>query len=255
MSLTRPCLTPAARGFAAAAAGAGWWEIAKLRRLAGAERVLGYARGPKEDAPEWAFLACDTTAAPFRAARRSVVVVKIGPEPATIVTFDFATPAGASWRQLIETAGASQLSGNSFRAGPVHHTVLLPGGGDPLLDATEGGVIVTSRKQREDAILLHVAQAGAVLPVELIWTIDLAGVRVGDRIIAFHAGLRMAHQPVFFDVDEGAHLKFLLTGLAPGSWDIWWKGWLEQSGLWVAPHTGTLYFEGPAGGYYFSSRG
>lgn len=251
MPQLRDCVALDTRGFASAAAGSGWWEPARLRALAGSEKALGYARGPEKHAPEWAFLAADTTAPPFRAARRSVVVLGSG----TVVAFDFVAPAAGGCRQFVAANGAAEIGGNTFRAGGLHHTVFVPGAGEPILEAAPGGVLVTPPKRRDEALFLHVAQPGAALPPQLVWTIDLAGVRLGDRVIAFHGGSRMGQEPVFFDVDEGAvGMKFLLTGLAPGAWDIWWKGWLEHPDAWVAPEASTLYFEGPPGGYYFRRR-
>ncbi|HWQ55938.1 MAG TPA: hypothetical protein VN442_19775 [Bryobacteraceae bacterium] len=235
-------MTLPVRGFAAAVKHPRWWDAANLRALAGVTGALGYACGPKKDAPEWAFLAADITTAPFQAARRSVVVLKTGPEHSAVVSFDFATPGGPCTRQVIEGAGA------------VHHTVLLPGAGDPMIE-TEGETLVARpRQSRPDAMFLNVTQFGPPLPVELIWTIDLAGIRMGDRVVLFHPGSHVAHQPVFFDVDEGELLKCLVTGLAPGFWDLWWRGWLEQPDLQVAPGEGVLYFESPKGGYYLRRR-
>lgn len=235
-------LTLPVRGFAGAVKHPRWWELSNLRALAGVTGTLGYACGPGKDAPEWAFLAADITAPPFRAARRSVVVLKTGPEHSAVVSFDFATPGGPCTRQVIEGAAA------------VHHTVLLPGAGEPLIETEGETLFVRPRKSRPDALFLNVTQFGTPLPVELIWTIDLAGIRIADRVVLFHPGSRMAHQPVFFDVDQEGVLKCLLTGLAPGFWDLWWRGWLEQQDLPVAPEEGVLYFESPKGGYYLRRR-
>lgn len=227
-----------ARGLARAARTPRWWALENMRALAGAGKPLGYALGPKEDGPEWAFLACDMTAPPFRSARRSLVVLHTG----TVIVFDFATPSPACCRQEVAVMPEAV------------HAVFTPGAGEPGVEKAGGTMTVTPGKRRPDALFLHVAQVGPALPVEPIWTIDLAGVQVGEWVVAFGADATMAHQPVFFDIDRGERLKILLTGLAPGSWDVWWKGWLEHPDLPVEPTASTLFFEGPPGGYYFRRR-
>lgn len=236
-------------GFEAALARPRWWEAANLRALAGASAALGYARGPRKEAPEWGFLAADVTTPPFRAARRSVAVLRMSAAQAAVVAFDAAVP-GEGARQTLSAAGATEPRGNRFHAGAALHTVLLPGGGEPLLEARRGAVVAASPRDRPEALFLNVTEFGAAQPIEPIRTLNLAGVRLGDRVTLFHAGLHMTPGPVFFDTEGGERLRCLVTGLAPGSWDVWWNGWLEMPGLWVAPQEGVLYFEGPSGGYY-----
>jgi hypothetical protein len=248
-------LTLPARGYAAALEKPRWWEKAAMQSLAGGGAVLGYARGPGKDAPAWAFLASDITAAPFRAARRLMGVFRKGPQDAAVVSLDFAAPAGPCCRQFIEVGEAPRVRGNTFESGAARHTVLLPGGEEAVLETAEGAVLASAPKGKDDAVFLHVAQFGRAAPVELIWEIDLAGVRMGRRVALFHPGSRVVHQPVFFHADGGDSLECLVGGLAPGSWDVWWNGWLEQPDLWVAPEECALYFEGPPGGYYLRRRG
>ena len=89
-------------------------------------------------------------------------------------------------------------------------------------------------------------------PVENTSNIDMAGARVGNWVVAFHADARSARSPVSFDV-EGAQaaLNFLVTGLAPGIWEIWRNGWLVDPDAPVSPQAGALYFEGRPGSYFF----
>ncbi len=240
-------------GFEAALARPRWWEAANLRALAGVSTALGYACGRPKEAPEWGFVAGDITTPPFRAARRSVAVLRMGGGQTAVVAFDVAAP-GTGARQELAAAAAVEPQGNRFQAGAALHTVLLPGGGEPLLESRPGAVLATSPKDRPEALFLNVTEFGAPQPLEAIWTIDLAGVRVGTRVALFHPGIHRATGPVFFDTESAQRLRCLVTGLAPGSWDVWWNGWLEMPDLWVAPEEGVLYFEGQGGSYYLSPR-
>ena len=80
---------------------------------------------------------------------------------------------------------------------------------------------------------------------------SLAGVQVGRRVVFFPS--EGDHpRTVSFDV-EGGRFQFLLTGLAAGTWEIWWNGGLVDPDLPARPG-GTLLFEGPAGNYFLRRR-
>ena len=41
-----------------------------------------------------------------------------------------------------------------------------------------------------------------------------------------------------------------MAGLAPGYWEVWWNGYLEDLEGLVKPEAGTLWFEGDPGSYF-----
>lgn len=84
---------------------------------------------------------------------------------------------------------------------------------------------------------------------ERIRDLDLAGARLGGTVALFHREISPARSAVSFHVDAPGKLKYLVTGLAPGSWDLWFQGFREDS-LTVKPREACLYFEGEAGGYF-----
>ena len=101
------------------------------------------------------------------------------------------------------------------------------------------------------------AGAGGVLsPIQTvdISTVVLAGIQTGDWAVLFHADNRSASSSVFFFSNGKRKLKHLVTGLAPGAWDIWLNGWLEEGAGTVGRESGALYFENAAGNYYLRRR-
>ena len=102
----------------------------------------------------------------------------------------------------------------------------------------------------EESSSLHVIQMGAPQPLGKMESDDLAGVRLAGRVVAFHTETRMAQSAVSFEVAGPAALKFLITGLAPGPWEIWRAGMLEIDDSLVAPESGVLRFEGKPGSYF-----
>lgn len=205
-----------------------WWEPAQLRTLAGVRaRLLGHDCGPRREAPEYGFLAADITPAGgrFRMVRRSCAVLNLGAQWA-LVAYDFSTPRG-------ERAPLEIPSG-------LRHTPLPPR---------------AVRLRDEEAALLDAVVTGGALPVVPVTSMDLAGARIADRVVLFYTEPFMARSMVSFDVEADGRLKFLVTGLAPGTWEIWWNGWLEDPQGGVEPEAGALYFEGEPGGYFLKRIG
>jgi hypothetical protein len=87
--------------------------------------------------------------------------------------------------------------------------------------------------------------------VEFVRSVDLDGVRIGDWVVLFHNEIYSAREPQFFFVDREGPLKCLVTGLAPGAWELWHNGFVKEPSLEVNPRAGALYFEGLAGNYFF----
>jgi len=96
--------------------------------------------------------------------------------------------------------------------------------------------------------LLHVIAPSA--PLEKLENLDLAGVRLGGRAILFSTETSLARGAVSYLVKGSGLMRHLVTGLAPGNWQIWWNGWLEDPGRAVEPGAVSLEFEGEAGKYF-----
>ena len=87
-------------------------------------------------------------------------------------------------------------------------------------------------------------------PAERIASPDLEGVRAGQWVVLFHSERGLARSALFFDVKGEGRLKFVVAGLAPGTWEVWWNGYLVDHQGGVEKGEGVLYFEGRPGGYF-----
>jgi hypothetical protein len=204
-----------------------WWEIAALRRLLHGQSatILGHDAGPRPEDPAWAFLATDVSLAfpPGVTVRRFFVIL---PRQA-VLTLDLAAAPGPLRWDLIPSPG-SRLS----------HRRILPDAKDPT---------------HADGIALN-ALALPGSSVEPVLSVDLAGGRVGSTVVLFHTETGMARTAVFFEMEASGRLNYLLAGLAPGGWDIWRDGYLEDTEHGVRPAAGTLFFEGEPGNYFIRHR-
>ncbi|MFN7920005.1 MAG: hypothetical protein U0Q16_07910 [Bryobacteraceae bacterium] len=81
-------------------------------------------------------------------------------------------------------------------------------------------------------------------------SLDFAGVRWRDWAALFHAEKRAAQGAVSFRVMGSSELRFLITGLAPGHWEIWRDGWIEETGWHVEPRKGLLHWRGRPGSFF-----
>lgn len=215
-----------------------WWEMGTLRAVLGG-KPLGHAFGPDPSKPEFAFLAVDATEAYsslMKDVKRSVVFLK----PGTLVSFDFVVVRDPSQAVRWQLLG---LEDAQVRGSRLVHTPVAPGGRDAVIAG------------RAEGLFLNVIEFGDAVPVEDLSSVNLAGVRVREWAVLFHADARSASSPVFFDARGGKGLKCLITGLAPGAWEVWRNGWLEDPGASVSPRAGALYFEGAPGDYFFRRIG
>lgn len=93
------------------------------------------------------------------------------------------------------------------------------------------------------------AQVHAVLTVEAalapISNLEVVGVRAGKRLAAFHRQPTLQNSALHFEIEGKGKEKVacFVAGLAPGLWEIWWNGYLEEIEGLVRPETGTLYFD------------
>jgi hypothetical protein len=239
----------------------GWWELESLRALLGSEarfsKALGYDFGPDPRRPEYAFLATDVTEAyggRVRDAKRSLVFLNLGAQgiAGALVTFDLVIAADAAQRVewLIQ-----DLEKPEFRGSPFSGDLRLGERKWKLESRT-----LSAKRTSAETLFLNLLQfvdpgAATPLPAGEVSSVELAGVRLADRVVLFHADTTSARGAVSFSVTGGGTLKYLVTGLAPGTWEVWWNGWLEDPQGFVDPKAGALYFEGPAGSYFLRRRG
>jgi hypothetical protein len=87
-------------------------------------------------------------------------------------------------------------------------------------------------------------------PAERIASPYLEGVRADPWVVLFHSERGLARSALFFDVKGEGTLKFVVAGLAPGTWEVWWNGYLVHHDTGVEKGEGVLYFEGRPGGYF-----
>jgi len=207
-----------------------WWEQASLRRILPGKdaAILGYERGPDPASPEYAFLAADLThsaGGTLASLRRFVVLLR----ETAVVSFDLARVRAPGqnlvWRL---EPGAAEWS----------HRSILPRPGD---------------RPGADRLFLNVMLRKPA-PVDPVSSTDLAGARIGNRVVLFNSEPEMARSAVHFDVEGTGRLEVLVIGLAPGWWEVWWNGYLEEAGVLVRPQAGLLRFEGEAGGYFLRRR-
>jgi hypothetical protein len=187
-----------------------------LRGLAGPQaRPLGHGRSA-----DYAFLAVEDTRdfAGVRGLMRQFVYL---PEQQAVVEYDLVLqpdpPVAVTWK--LEGAGNVQS--------------LLP---EP--------------KPRNEIKFLHLVQTGGRQTPGKIESDELVGLRLADWALLFYTEMQMAKSAVSFDVAGSGTLKFLITGLAPGVWEIWRAGMREQDDMGVPAESGVLRFDGKPGSYF-----
>lgn len=132
-------------------------------------------------------------------------------------------------------------------------------GGTPLISDEPGVRRLTtlSKKQAGDELLLSVFTLDRDLTAQNIPGLDFAGVRVGNRVVLFYTERNMARSSASFQIpadDSDDSLRILVAGLAPGAWEIWRNGWLEEAVALVPPRCAVLSFEGRGGSYFLRHR-
>jgi hypothetical protein len=83
-------------------------------------------------------------------------------------------------------------------------------------------------------------------------SLDLTGVVVGNNVVLFHTESRLASSAVSFDTGQSGagRMRFIVTGLAPGMWEIWRDGWVVDIGIPVRAGEAVLAFEERPGSYF-----
>jgi hypothetical protein len=168
----------------------------------------------------------------------------------------------ASLRKLL---GATDSDAQSFRHshGPdanapeyAYATVLSRGARRSAVVLSQGAVLTFEiGGGPADRPVLKVRNCEAPHSQGPIESLDLAGARLADRVVLFHAEARSGTSAVSFDVAGPARLKFIIVGLAVGTWEIWHNGFLVEPGGAVERDSGVLSFEGAPGGYFLRRIG
>jgi hypothetical protein len=85
-----------------------------------------------------------------------------------------------------------------------------------------------------------------------ISSLDLDGAIAGGTVVLFHTEARLASSA--FSFDTGDHraktLHFIVTGVAPGVWEVWRNGWVVDDGVAVRSGEAVLSFEERPGSYF-----
>ena len=94
-------------------------------------------------------------------------------------------------------------------------------------------------------------------PGQRIDSLDWAGVQTGGFVVLFHTEPSLARSVFSFETAPGAsgRLRFVLTGAAPGVWEIWRNGWVVDPGVTVRAGEAVLFFEERPGSYFIRRLG
>jgi heparin/heparan-sulfate lyase len=235
----------------------------------------------------YTYLKGDLTAAyskKVREVKRSFVFLDLGGGvvPAAIVVFDRVVSTNPEFRKywLLQSVSEPKVrSSQAIVSGRLVNTALLPAP-DNLTTETIGGpgkefwvfgknypnvtvppdpevggwrVQLSPKQPAAEDLFLNVLQAtddGKPLPVRLRrQTAPVVTVEIADRVVLFNReGTRMT-KPFTFEAQGQSTLKFLLTDLGEGNWQVWRGGQIVKPAIEVSAEAGTLYFEGPAGTY------
>ncbi len=108
----------------------------------------------------------------------------------------------------------------------------------------------SSLKARE-TVFLHTVRNGQPAGVCAVdGGVDLAGLRLGGTVVLFHNEPRMNRSALAFAVEDGPpELQVVIAGVAPGDWQLWRNGWLEES-LYARPREGGLCFATRPGRFF-----
>jgi hypothetical protein len=123
-------------------------------------------------------------------------------------------------------------------------------------DPEVGGwrVELSPRQPAATDLFLNVMQvmdraAGNPVAVEKLEGRGVVGAQVADRVVLFNPGGGRSGEPISFVVRGEGTLKFLVTDVAEGPWQVWRDGGIVRPAVVASGDAGVLYFEGPAGSY------
>jgi hypothetical protein len=82
-------------------------------------------------------------------------------------------------------------------------------------------------------------------------SLDVEGVRLREYVVLFHTEAGLLRSAFSFDTGEASGpVKIVVTGVAPGTWEVWRNGWVVDIGVVVRPKEGVLYFEERPGRFF-----
>jgi heparin/heparan-sulfate lyase len=220
--------------------------------------------------------------------KRSFVFLNLAGQasPAALIVFDKVVASNPAFKKywLLHSMEEPEVRGNATtiaHGGRMINTTLLPEG-DNLEIAKVGGpgkefwvfgenfpnepeagadpkefeigawrTEVSPRKASGTDYFLNVMQmtGGSAGTVEKLTAAEMTGVRVADRVVWFQTSGERTERGVAFTVAGDGTIKYLVTDLAAGTWQVWRDGKIVRPAVRVAESEGTLYFEGPAGKY------
>jgi heparin/heparan-sulfate lyase len=220
--------------------------------------------------------------------KRSFVFLNLAGQasPAALIVFDKVVASNPAFKKswLLHSIAEPQVRGNATtvaHGGRMINTTLLPeadnleivkvGGpgkefwvfGEDFPNEPDAGedpndfeigawrIEVSPRKASETDYFLNVMQmTGTNAPaVERLTAKGMTGVRVADRVVWFQTASERTERAVAFTVRGARTMKYLVTDLAAGTWQVWRDGKIVRPAVRVTESEGTMYFEGPAGSY------
>jgi len=237
-----------------------WRQLGSLRRIytptPGGLRALAYDCGPDPKLPSYAFAAFSAPSPEGTLLQRSVVVLWLG-RP-VLLLFDLCQGSDHPARWILDGLEDLQLEGKtvSFRVpgspGRFHLSTVWPAA--PEVSRTRGGIEVLANRTAEP-VFMHVLRTVPGPEASPVSGFELAGARMGDWVVLFHTESRTARSPLSFETLGGEKVRVLLTGLAPGAWELWRNGWLEDPDGVVRPEAAALYFEARPGDFFLRRLG
>ncbi len=227
--------------------------------------------------------------AKVREVKRSFVFLNLDEKKAALIVFDKVTAADPSFRKfwLLHSMEEPEVRGNATVislsqrgwTGRLFQTALLPepanaeivkvGGpghefevfgqnfpnqpgakSDPKeFEIGAWRIELKPRRPAATDYFLNVLQVADDRPVERISAPELTGVQIADRVIWFQKESARLDHGFQFRTTGAGQLHYLLTDLAPGTWQIWRDGAIVIPATPVSADAGTLFFSGPGGAY------
>mgnify|MGYP001137922622 CR=1 FL=1 len=201
-----------------------------------------HAAGPDAQSPAYVYIAQTlrgdaASQAPW--IRRALICLKAG----ACLSFDQVRSYGAAVRPVLELR---QAKGFEVLAPRAHRVRRLD---DRLL------VEPTAQETEQTIATLVFPRASARPDTGMVESLEFVGARVAEWVALFHLDSRSAGGAASFEVKGAGTLRFVITGLAGGTWEIWHNGFLTDSQGGVEKSSGVLYFEGKPGGYFLRRIG
>lgn len=87
---------------------------------------------------------------------------------------------------------------------------------------------------------------------DLLTSLDIDGVLIDGWAVLFHSESGLLRSAFSFDTGKRAEgkIRVLVTGVAPGVWEVWRNGWVVDTGVVVRAPEAVLYFEERPGSYF-----